>query len=195
MSDYTETKAGSKVRFGLGGNVYKNIGHLFAARITDRITESGELNGAPVTLTARSDGRTVTLGARTLAKWYRTDKRSRMDNPIPAFGMAIFIRVELDAAISDDDFDEAWRAFKGTRVIFRKWPGPDGEVIALFPDEPYRIAYDDRDLVNSFLRVGQHGGANMAIVMQRTAPATPQEYAELKEELESAPHYYTLLIS
>lgn len=64
------------------------------------------------------------------------------------------------------------------KVIFRKWP--DGQVDALFPEIPY----DDRGWsCVVYSRLGQHGGANCSIVIDRTAPAKPDEYQSLLEEL------------
>lgn len=70
-----------------------------------------------------------------------------------------------------------------TKAIFRKeFPENGGGIIAVFPsmagdNNPYRTcAY--------YAHVGQHGG--MAIdYMKCTFPTTPEEYASLKEELES----------
>lgn len=70
-----------------------------------------------------------------------------------------------------------------TKVIFRKWPKREGgDVIALFPEvaSSYIRSYD----CESYQHIGQHGGASPDIV-QWTRPATPEEYAPLKRELES----------
>lgn len=71
-----------------------------------------------------------------------------------------------------------------TTVIFRVWKSGSGkgDVIALFPLEKW----DDRgmSLCQSYEHVGQHGGANYNGVMNRTRPATPAEYADLRRELE-----------
>lgn len=64
-------------------------------------------------------------------------------------------------------------------VIFRTWR--DGDVIALFPD----IDADCTGLhCGSYMHIGQHGAADYRLVVQRTRPAVPVEYAELKAELE-----------
>jgi hypothetical protein len=77
-----------------------------------------------------------------------------------------------------------------TIVIFRKWPkSQGGEVIALFPCE---AATRDGGMCQSYERVGQHGAADPHGVVDRTKPATPEEYAELKAELERAPYGYAL---
>ena len=63
-------------------------------------------------------------------------------------------------------------------TIFRKYK--DGEIIALFPeiDNGYGQCM-------SYLHVGQHGGAYYDLVVYSTTPATPEEYTDLKTELES----------
>ena len=67
-----------------------------------------------------------------------------------------------------------------TIVVFRKFK--DGEIIALFPDIPETYPGD----CQSYLHVGQHGAANYAyLVRYITTPATPEEYADLQEELTS----------
>lgn len=65
-----------------------------------------------------------------------------------------------------------------TRVAFRTYP--DGDVIALFPDEVERDG-----TVTCYVHVGQHGGADYTGVVRRTRPATEEEAAELRSELES----------
>ena len=75
-------------------------------------------------------------------------------------------------------------------VIFRKWQTvQDGHgVIALFPCEPgWRYG-----LVMSYEHDGQHGSADPNMVIRRTRPATPGEYAVLKRELEGEPYGYVL---
>lgn len=67
-----------------------------------------------------------------------------------------------------------------TRVIFRKFS--DGEIIALFPELPGTNNYQwDCD---SYMHTGQHGSASVELPYI-TLPATPQEYSDLKRELES----------
>lgn len=67
-----------------------------------------------------------------------------------------------------------------TRVIFRKFP--DGDIIALFPFEPHDYA---GYMCLSYMHIGQHGGADPFYLVDRTKLAIPQEYADLKSELES----------
>lgn len=61
-------------------------------------------------------------------------------------------------------------------VIFRTFP--DGDVIAIFPTQeewrPYRVA--------SYQHGGQHGAVDRGII-DRTRPATEDEYAPLLAEL------------
>jgi hypothetical protein len=83
-----------------------------------------------------------------------------------------------------------WFALCMTPVIFRKWPKAEGGgIIALFPLEPAASEYD----CSSYEHVGQHGAATLDII-HRTRPATPAEYADLKQELESAPYFYYLQV-
>lgn len=65
-------------------------------------------------------------------------------------------------------------------VIFRKWPKSEGgDVIALFP-------YEDEGnyFCLSYQHVGQHGGADYRGVVASTKLATPDEYDDIKLELE-----------
>lgn len=63
-------------------------------------------------------------------------------------------------------------------VVFRFWKN---EIIALFPCEPSDV---DGKYCLSYMFMGQHGGANYAMIIQNSRPATPEEYAKLKAELE-----------
>lgn len=65
-----------------------------------------------------------------------------------------------------------------TTVLFRKWN--TGEVIALLPEIP-STANPDECL--SYMAIGQHGAASPGIT-RSTQPATPEEYAPLKKEME-----------
>jgi hypothetical protein len=67
-----------------------------------------------------------------------------------------------------------------TVAVFRKWRAYPHEVIALFPEIEARSGFCE-----SYEHVGQHGGAQYEIVNRLTVPATPDEYASLKSELES----------
>lgn len=79
-----------------------------------------------------------------------------------------------------------------TPVIFRKYPNSrGGEVVALLPEEP---ASEDGRTCTCYVHVGQHGEADPSHVINTTRPATPEEYADLKAELEAAPYNYRLRI-
>ncbi len=65
-----------------------------------------------------------------------------------------------------------------TQVVFRKWP--DGDILALFPN-----LNEGRDQCGSYMRIGQHGGANYSLCIAATKPATPEEYESLASELTS----------
>jgi hypothetical protein len=88
--------------------------------------------------------------------------------------------------------EQAAPATPPTRVIFRKWyRQQDGTgVIALFPDD----AWNRSGMCASYEHVGQHGGADLAGVISRTKPASPDEYAALKRELERPPYDYVLTV-
>lgn len=66
-----------------------------------------------------------------------------------------------------------------TVVVFRRWRAFGQSVIALFPEDV------DEGFCNSYEHVGQHGLADYPGVIRKTTPATPEEYADLKTELES----------
>jgi hypothetical protein len=65
------------------------------------------------------------------------------------------------------------------RGVFRKWRDT-GEVIALFPEFPSDI---NGWFCDSYMHVGQHGGADYHGVIRQTVPATPVECAALSVEL------------
>ena len=67
-----------------------------------------------------------------------------------------------------------------TVVVFRKFKD-HGDLVALFPNE----IVDDFGNCNSYQHVGQHGAAAYNGVVYKTVAATPEEYAPLKQELES----------
>lgn len=66
-----------------------------------------------------------------------------------------------------------------TKGIFRKWE--DGQIIALFPSEFFDL---ERKFINSYMHIEQHGGASPELIAE-LEPASPDEYKDLKEELES----------
>jgi len=71
-----------------------------------------------------------------------------------------------------------------TRVVFRKWPENEGAraggIIALFPEIP---AGHPGHQCQSYEQ-GQHKAVVYALYIRMTRPATPREYADLKQELE-----------
>ena len=70
-----------------------------------------------------------------------------------------------------------------TRVIFRKWS--NGDIIALFPDDPYYPTMIGKDEIMSYEHIGQHGCATYPYVISTTKLATPEEYIDLLAELQS----------
>jgi len=66
-----------------------------------------------------------------------------------------------------------------TIVIFRKWKGEHDDILALFPEIDAGECQ-----CQSYLHIGQHGGADYQYCIRSTVPATPEEYKDLKEELE-----------
>lgn len=67
-----------------------------------------------------------------------------------------------------------------TKVVFRQWKG--GEVIALFPDEPWSR---HGHTTTSYMHSGQHGAADYAGVIAATRPAREEEYSDLLAELKA----------
>lgn len=65
-------------------------------------------------------------------------------------------------------------------VVFRVFRGDDSEVFALFPGLP---GTNNPGTCSSYARIGQHSSADPAGCIQRSRPATPEEYAPLMEEL------------
>ena len=65
-----------------------------------------------------------------------------------------------------------------TKVIFRK---SRHEVLALFPELPGTM---DPNTCLCYAHVGQHGSADVFISRRGYRLATPDEYADLKRELE-----------
>lgn len=64
-----------------------------------------------------------------------------------------------------------------TKVLFRKLK--DGKIIALMP---YITNYSG--FIESYMHVGQHSSADYYGMIALTRPATEEEYADLKQELE-----------
>lgn len=65
-----------------------------------------------------------------------------------------------------------------TTVVFRVWEG--GDVFALFPEID-----DGRGYCSSYEQLGQHAPADYRGCIRDTSPATPEQYAALKRELEA----------
>lgn len=83
--------------------------------------------------------------------------------------------------------EENERETKPTKVIFRYW---ENDVIALFPEDPSNIV--SPRCCQSYMHLGQHGGADPFIVIQKSRPATKIEYTTLQLELEGDPYHYIL---
>lgn len=80
-----------------------------------------------------------------------------------------------------------------TPVLFRMMRARHGGyVLALFPAEASSTT--DGGLCSSYAHIGQHGAADPWGVIQDSRPATPEEYADLKAELEGAPYGYRLKV-
>ena len=80
-----------------------------------------------------------------------------------------------------------------TPVLFRvhRRPGTHGDdVTAVFPAEPAKYSGYD---MTCYASIGQHGACSFGWYRE-TRPATPEEYADLKRELESAPYHYRLKV-
>lgn len=75
-----------------------------------------------------------------------------------------------------------------TPVIFRK--ESDGDITVVFPTVP--SSYDNYHMT-CFAHIGQHSGCTMQWY-DTTTPATPEEYADLKRELEAKPYEYKLKV-
>ncbi|MFC5509287.1 hypothetical protein [Bosea massiliensis] len=78
-----------------------------------------------------------------------------------------------------------------TIVCFRTDKRGDhkGDVTAVFPFED-----EGRGLMACYAHIGQHSTCDAGWVTGNTRPATAEEYADLKRELESAPYRYRLAI-
>lgn len=75
-----------------------------------------------------------------------------------------------------------------TPVMFRVDGG--GVVTAVFIDLPWNHRGD----ISCYAHVGQHSSCTWDWVARHTSPATPEQYASLKRELEAAPYGYQLEI-
>ncbi len=75
-----------------------------------------------------------------------------------------------------------------TPVIFRK--EKDGDIIAIFPCE---VASIQDYTMSCYAHIGQHSGCDLGWY-HTTKAAKPEEYADLKQELEGAPYGYRLKV-
>ena len=73
---------------------------------------------------------------------------------------------------------------KKTKVIFRTFK--DGEVIAIFPEENGTNA---PWTCSSYMHIGQHSSCNPCALIKDTRLSTPEEYNDLKNELEKIVGY------
>ena len=74
-----------------------------------------------------------------------------------------------------------------TQVVFRKFKDVNKDVIALFPEDIYDGVGGDfvrTKLCMSYMHLGQHSSADYHYVVSDSVPAKPEEYNELKKELE-----------
>ena len=74
-----------------------------------------------------------------------------------------------------------------TLVKFVKDITPDfkGEVTAVFPQLNYNKILYGNVMKNCYTHIGQHNGMHIDWMIECTTSATPNEYADLKKELES----------
>lgn len=78
-----------------------------------------------------------------------------------------------------------------TVVLFRKSVDGFNDVTAVFPFEE---AIRNQPYMGCYGHVGQHSSCHLDWVTETTVAATPEEYADLKRELESAPFNYKFLV-
>ena len=67
---------------------------------------------------------------------------------------------------------------KQMKVLFRWWKD---DVIAIFPSQR---DWPNPTLCGSYQQIGQHGACDSAMILRTSRPATEEEYADLKNELE-----------
>lgn len=70
-------------------------------------------------------------------------------------------------------------ATKKNKVIFRKFKSKCESIIAIFPEIPGSLP----SYCMNYQHVGQHGHGSD--YLSNTVPAAPEEYADLKKELET----------
>ena len=107
-------------------------------------------------------------------------------SPFPEGENCLVVATNQSSFAAPPDY-EVW--VQAIPVIFRKWPKSEGgEVIAIMPtiDEGGRK-------VACYQHIGQHSACTRSIIWN-TKPATPEEYASLKQELESNPYNYRFVV-
>lgn len=79
-----------------------------------------------------------------------------------------------------------------TGVLFRTFRSKPHDVIALF-SSTYHDGSCNRGMCMSYMHVGQHSEADPNMMMSggATRPATPEEYRDLKKELETIGYRFT----
>lgn len=80
--------------------------------------------------------------------------------------------------------------FYHTGVIFRTFRDKTGGTIALFTASLHDGSCNP-GMVMSYMHVGQHSEASPSAVIERTRPATQEEAAPLKKELQSLGYRFT----
>lgn len=92
-------------------------------------------------------------------------------------------------AASTGAFSDPFPAF----VVFRKFRKSYGDyVIAMFPSCNHESGDANRYCVMSYVHIGQHGECDPQHVINVSRAATPEEYADLKSELESMGYVLTV---
>jgi hypothetical protein len=66
-----------------------------------------------------------------------------------------------------------------THVVFRQF---QDEIVALFPYEAWDY---DENYCAAYSHIGQHSAADYGHIISKSKPLQPEQYAELKSELES----------
>lgn len=65
----------------------------------------------------------------------------------------------------------------------------EGDVVALFPE----LDWDQQGNITSYMHIGQHGGASPELL--QNPKATPEQYADLHEELTEMVGYNLKIIN
>lgn len=98
---------------------------------------------------------------------------------------------KLASLIPDDEFHKWIAEDPAIPVIFRKWKD-SGSVIAFMPTLPSDV--QNWYHCDSYMHVGQHGGADYSRLISQTVLATEEEYRDLKAELERYPYFYNFKV-